>query len=160
VNHLNDRLTVSTDEEDGSTSWRVTPGSDTKRQPQSQQQQQHLSPPSPDNRAPRRLVPTGTSRSSTLSPVSFSEAINKAKASAEAEKKGDEPRTQTNPAAFQPCKTEEEVDDEEVELQIPGSFSFENVGGGVAQGAGGAGTDDPFDAVGMLGNVWRRIQMR
>jgi serine/threonine protein kinase len=177
ANHLNDRLTISTDEEDdnggGSTSWRATPGSNTKRQSQpqpqqQQQQQQHLSPPSPDDRAPRRglagLAAAGTSRSSTSSPMSFSEAINKAKASAEAEKKADAPRAQTNPAAFEPRKTEEEEEEEdeeeEVELRIPGSFSFENVGGGAARGAGGAGTDDPFDAVGMLGNLWRRMQMR
>jgi len=135
ANHHKDRSTISTDEEDddsgGSTSWRATPGSDTKRQPQSQeqQQQQHLSPPSPDDRAPRRglagLAQTGRSRSSSSSPMSFSEAINKAKASAEAEKKGDAPRAQTNPAAFQPRKTDD--DDEEAELQIPGSFSFEDV---------------------------------
>jgi hypothetical protein len=43
---------------------------------------------------------------------------------------------------------EEDDDDEEVDLRIPGSFSFENVGGGAAEGVG---TDDPFDAVGMLG---------
>jgi calcium/calmodulin-dependent protein kinase I len=172
ANHLNDRLAISTDEEDdgsggGSTSWRATPGSDTKRQPQSQQQQ-HLSPPSPDDRAPRRglagLAATGTSRLSTSSPMSFSEAINKAKASVEAEKKADAPRAQTNPAAFQLRKTEEEEeeedDDEAVELRIPGSFSFGNVGGGAAQGAGGAGTDDPFDAVGMLGSLWRCMQLR
>jgi len=174
ANHHKDRSTISTDEEDddsgGSTSWRATPGSDTKRQPQSQeqQQQQHLSPPSPDDRAPRRGLAgpaqTGRSRSSSSSPMSFSEAINKAKASAEAEKKGDAPRAQTNPAAFEPRKTEEEEeeedDEEEVELRIPGSFSFENVGGGAAPAAGGAGTDDPFDAVGMLGNLWRRMQLR
>jgi hypothetical protein len=152
ANHLNDRLTISTDEEDdnggGSTSWRATPGSNTKRQSQpqpqqqQQQQQQHLSPPSPDDRAPRRglagLAAAGTSRSSTSSPMSFSEAINKAKASAEAEKKADAPRAQTNSAAFEPRKTEDEGDDDkEVELRIPGSFSFEDVGGGAAQAAGG-----------------------
>src|SRR6267142_5660622 len=92
ANYHNDRLTIGTDEEDddsgGSTSWRASPGSDTKNQPQpqeqvqQQQQQQHLSLPSPDDRAPRRglagLARTGTSLSSPSSPMSFSEAINKA----------------------------------------------------------------------------------
>jgi hypothetical protein len=186
ANHHNDKLAISTDEEgdDDSTSWRATPGSDTRRQSQphqQEQQQQHLSPPSPDDRAPRRglagLARTGTARSSST-PMSFSDAINKAKASASAEKKGDAsasasaekkgdvPRAQTDPAAFQPRKAEAEEDDDDddegVELRIPGSFSFEDVGGGgaAAGGAGGAGTDDPFDAVGMLGNLWRRMQLR
>jgi calcium/calmodulin-dependent protein kinase I len=165
ANRHNDRLAMSSDEEDegGPTSWRGTPGSDTKRQPQSQQQQQqqqqqHLSPPSPDDRAPRRglagLARTGASPSSSSSPMSFSEAINKAKTSAEAEKNGDTPRAQANPTAFEPRKMEE------VELRIPGSFSFENVGGGAAQAAGDAGTADAIDAVGLLGNLWRRMQLR
>ena len=43
-----------------------------------------------------------------------------------------------------------EVDeDEEVLLHIPGSFDVEDHGGGVARGTG-AGTVDPFDAVGLL----------
>jgi hypothetical protein len=96
--------------------------------------------------------------------MSFSEAINKAKTSAEAEKNGDAPRAQASPAAFEPRKVEEEEeeedDDEEVELRIPGSFSFENVGGGAAQAAGDAGTADAIDAVGLLGNLWRRMQLR
>jgi hypothetical protein len=76
--------------------------------------------------------------------MSFSEAINKAETSSEAEKNGDAPRAQANPVAFEPRKMEEEDneedDGEEVELRIAGSFSFENVGGGAAQAAGGAGT--------------------
>jgi len=48
------------------------------------------------------LAPTGTSRSSLSSPMLVSEAINKVKSSAEAEKEGDAPGAQTNPAAFQP----------------------------------------------------------
>ena len=173
ANHNNDKLAISSDEEDdggggGSTSWRATPGSDTKKQPQSQQQ--HLSPPSPDDRAPRRglagFTPKGASSSSPSSPMSFSEAINKAKTSAKAEKNGDAPRAQSDPTAFRPRKMEEEDEDEdeddEVELRIPGSFSFENVGGGAAQDAGGAGAADlgSFDAVGMLGDLWRRMQLR
>jgi hypothetical protein len=79
-------------------SWRAAPGSEAKRQiqPQQSQQQQHLSPPSPDDRTSRRglagLARTGLSQLSTLPPMSFSEATNKAKASAEAEKKGEVPR--------------------------------------------------------------------
>jgi hypothetical protein len=96
--------------------------------------------------------------------MSFSEAINKAKTSAEAEKNGDAPRVQANPVAFEPRKMEEEDDEEddgeEVELRIAGSFIFENVGGGAAQAAGGAGTADAIDAVGMLGNLWRGMQLR
>ena len=61
----------------------------------------------------------GTSSPSSSSPISYSEAINKAKASTETEKKGDTP-AQTNPAAFQPRKTDEEDDndDEEVEITV------------------------------------------
>jgi hypothetical protein len=73
ANHRNDRLTISTDEEDWSTSWRATPGSDTERQQQPQQQQQHLLPPSPDDQASRRglagLAVTGTSWSPSSSPM-------------------------------------------------------------------------------------------
>ena len=43
-------------------------------------------------------------------------------------------RAQTNPAAFEPRKMDD--DDDEVELRNPRSFSFEDVGGGVAQAAG------------------------
>jgi hypothetical protein len=39
---------------------------------------------------------------------------------------------------------------------MPGLFNFEDVGGG--GGASGVGTVDPFDAVGILGNLWRRMQ--
>jgi hypothetical protein len=42
---------------------------------------------------------------------------------------------------------EEEV--EEVELRMPGSFDFENHDSGAAR----AGTVDPFDTVGILGNL-------
>ena len=61
---------------------------------------------------------------SPSSPLSFSEAIN-SQNSCGGRKGGDAPRAQTNPAAFQPRKTDD--DDEEAELQIPGSFSFEDV---------------------------------
>jgi serine/threonine protein kinase len=117
--HHREKLAISSDEEDNddndgrrSTSWHATPGSDIKRQPRSQpqHQQQYLSPPSPENRAPRRglagLARTGTSLSSSSFPMSFSVAINKAKSSAEAEKKGMHP-AQANPAAFQSRKMDE-----------------------------------------------------
>jgi hypothetical protein len=80
--------------------------------------------------------------------MSLSEAINQAKASAEAKTKGMLPHAQTNPVVFELRKMEEEddEDDKEVEPRIPGSFSFEDVGGGAVQAAGNASTDDPFDA--------------
>src|SRR6267142_687313 len=82
ASHHNDRLTISSDEEDDdgggeSTSWRATPGSDKETTTSQQQQrpqlrQQYLSPPSPDDRPPRRgpaeLAPTGTSPSSSIIP--------------------------------------------------------------------------------------------
>ena len=51
---------------------------------------------------------------------------------------------------------EDEEEDEEVELRMPGSFQFEDHDNGAAR----AGTVDRFDAVGMLGNLWRRMQVR
>jgi hypothetical protein len=68
--------------------------------------------------------------------------------------------SQANLAAFKLRKTEddeEEDDDEEVELRIPGSFGFENIGGGAAQAAEGAGTVEAFEAVGVLGNLGSRL---
>jgi hypothetical protein len=53
-------------------------------------------------------------------------------------------------------RRDERDKDEEVELRMPGSFDFENHDSGVAR----AGTVDPLDAVGMLGNLWRRMQVR
>jgi hypothetical protein len=50
----------------------------------------------------------------------------------------------------------DEEEDEEVELRMPGSFDFEDHDSGAAR----AGTVDPLDAVGMLGNLWRRMQVR
>ena len=99
---------------------------------------------------------------------SFAEAIDKAKASAETEKKGDAPHAQTNPAAFLPRKTEEEDNDNdnEVELRMPRYFDFEDVGGGAARAASGAGvvagtgTVGLLDAVRMLWNLWRHMQLR
>jgi hypothetical protein len=51
---------------------------------------------------------------------------------------------------------EDDEEDEEVELRMPGSFEFEDHNSGAAR----AGTVDAFDAVCMLGNLWRRMQVR
>ncbi len=51
---------------------------------------------------------------------------------------------------------EDEEEDEEDELRMPGSFEFEDHDSGAAR----AGTVDPFDGVGMLGNLWLRMQVR
>jgi hypothetical protein len=113
------------------------------------------------------------------STMSFSDAIKKAKvaaaATAEADKVRDEGRQQAQATTFQPSKTQhvvprrdnekgggahvaserraEEEEDEEVELRIPESFDFENHDSGAAR----VGTVDPFDVVGMLGNLSRRM---
>jgi len=98
--------------------------------------------------------------------MSFSDALNKAKAKAAAEteeaREGNAPRAQTTTTASQPRNMEEdEEDEEEEELRMPGSFDFGDQGGGAAAGeTPGAGTVDPFDAVGMLSNLWRRMQVR
>jgi calcium/calmodulin-dependent protein kinase I len=122
------------------------------------------------------------------SPMSFSDAIKKAKvaaaATAEADKVRDEGGQQAQATTSQPIKTqhvvprrdnekggeahvaserraegdEDEEEDEEVELRIPGSFDFENHDSGAARAR--AGAVDSFDAVGMLGNLWRRMQVR
>jgi len=67
--------------------------------------------------------------------MSFSDAPDKAKAAAEAEKvlEGGAPRTQTT-TAYPPRKTEEEEedDDDEVELRMPGSFDLGDHGSGTA----------------------------
>ena len=88
--------------------------------------------------------------------MSFSDALNKAKVKAAAEteeaREGDAPRAQTATATSQPHNPEEEE-----ELHMPGSFDFGGQGGVLWVRRGpGAGTVDPFDAVGMLGNLWRR----
>jgi calcium/calmodulin-dependent protein kinase I len=173
------QLALSSDDEDdkdkgsrgGSPSSRVTPEPDSKRQ-----QQQHLSPPSAGDRTPQDglagLVAKGartSASSSSSSPMSFSDALNKAKAAAEAEKaRGRDalaPRVQATAAASQPRNTQEDEEDDEeegVELRMPGSFDFGVVdhGAGGARETPGAETVDPFDAVGVLGNLWRRMQVR
>jgi len=105
------------------------------------------------------------SSASSSSPISFSDALNKAKAKAAAEteeaQEGDAPRAQTTTAASQPRNMEEdEEDEEEEELHIPGSFDFGDQGGGAGREMPGAGTVDPFDAIGMLANLWRQMQVR
>ena len=105
-----------------------------------------------------------------------------ATATAEADKVRDEGGRQAQATTFQPSKTqhvvprrdnekggeahvasercaegnEDEEEDNEVELRVPVSFQFEDHDSGAAR----AGTVDAFDAVGMLGNLWRRMQVR
>ena len=122
------QLALSSDDEDDkdkasrgvSPSLRVTP------EPNSRRQQQHLSPPSADDRAlgggPAGLVAKGARTSassySSPSPMSFSDAHNKAKAAAVTEKArgGDAPapRTQattTAAAMSQPRNMQEDEED-------------------------------------------------
>ena len=160
-NHKKDELALSSDDEGDNRSGSASPSD-----PDAKRQRQHLTPPSPDDRALRGglagLVAKGTPKR-TPPPMSFSDALNKAKAAAAAEtekaREGNDapPRGQTTPAS-QPRKTEadeeEEEEEEEVELRIPGSFDFGDRGRGVAAG------ETPFDAVDMLGNLWRRMQLR
>jgi hypothetical protein len=114
--------------------------------------------------------------------MSFSDIIKKAKvaaaATAEADKVRDEGGQQAQATTFQPTKTQHVVprrdnekggeahvaserrvegdEDEEVELRMPGSFDFEDHDSGAVR----ARTVDPFDTVGILGNLWRRMQVR
>jgi len=96
--------------------------------------------------------------------MSFSDGLNKAKAKAAAEteevREGDASRAQTATASQPRNMEEEEEDEEEEELRIPGSFDFGDQGGGAGRETPGAGTVDPFDAVSMLANLWRRMQVR
>ena len=96
--------------------------------------------------------------------MSFSDAPNKAKANAAAEteeaQEGDTPRVQMTTASQLRNMEEGEEDEEEEKLHIPGSFDFGDQGGGAGRETPGAGTVDPFDAVGMLANLWRRMQVR
>ena len=131
-NNKKDQLVLSSGDEDdiggrSGSSSHATPELDSKRQ-----QQQFLSPPSPDDRALRgglaglaaKGTPKTMSSPSSSSPMSFSDALNKAKAKAAAETEeaweGNAPRAQTTTAS-QPRNMEEE---EEEELRIPGSFDF------------------------------------
>jgi len=171
-NNKKDQLVLSSDDEDdiggrsGSPSSRGTPEPDSKRE------QQHLSPPSPDDSTPRgglaglvaKGTPKMTASPSSSSPMSFSDALNKAKAKAAAETEGagegDASRAQTATASQPRNMGEEEEDGEEEELHIPGSFDVGDQGGGAGRETPGVGTVDPFDAVSMLANLWRRMQVR
>ena len=59
-------------------------------------------------------------------------------------------------AAERRTKEEDNEQDDEVGLCMPGSFGFEDHDTGAAC----ARTVDLFDAVSMLGNLWRRMQVR
>lgn len=175
-----DKFLISDDEDEDAengttkTSWRATP----------KQQRSSPSPPSsPDDRgAPprqglaglaglvasgRTTTPAKTTTTRTPSPMSFSEAINKAKAAETAVgKKAPNsratpslPRTQSpEPVASQRGNgmTEEddgdEGEDEDIKLRIPGSFDL----GEVDDGDYTAG----IDAISVLGDLWQRMQLR
>jgi len=64
--------------------------------------------------------------------------------------------------AYQPCKTEEEEEEveEEVNRRMPRPFEFGDQGSGAAHETLGAGSVDPFDPVGMRRNLWQRIHLR
>ena len=96
--------------------------------------------------------------------MSFSDALNKAKAAAEAEKarEGDALVPRAQAAASQQHNVQGDEEEEEEELRMPGSFDFDfaDHGASGARGTPGAETTDPFDAVGVLGNLWWRMQVR
>jgi len=113
--------------------------------------------------------------SSSPPPLSFSEAINKAKA----EKAPDAPReTPVSPAeaarktppsmlsyrdsdAAPERRAKSDDEDDEIVLRMPGSFYFDHQGGAVAGGVTTppAGIVGHYDVIGMLGNLWRRMQL-
>jgi len=172
-NNKKDQLVLSSDDEDDITSRSRLLSSRATLEPDSKRQQQYLSPPSPDDCALRgglvglaaKGTPKTTSLASSSSPMSFSDALNKAKAKAAAEteeaQEGGAPRAQTTTAVSQPHNMEEEdKDKEEEKLHIPGSFDFGDQGGGAGRETPGAGTVDPFDAIGMLVNLWQQMQVR
>jgi len=169
-NNKKDQLVLSSDDEDDITSQSRSLSSCMTLEPDSRRQpQQYLSPPLPDNCTLQGglagLVAKGTPKTTSSplssSPMSFSDALSKAKAKAAAETKeaceGDAPHAQTTTVAFQPRNMEEE---EEEELHIPRSFDFGDQGSGAGREMPGAGTVDPFDAIGMLANLWQRMQVR
>jgi len=175
------------DAENGTkTSWRATP--DTKETPQ-QQQRSSPSPPSlPDNRsslsAPRQglaglaglvassktTTPTKTAKTTTTTTpplMSFTEAI---KARAAAEKSPNSRASPSLPKTQSPvpvvsqrgndavgAEDEDEDEDEDMTMRIPGSFDLEDYED--ADGAAGSNAE-PFDAIGALGDLWRRMQLR
>lgn len=178
-----DKFMISDDEDEDAenrTSWRATP--DTQKTQQQQQQRSSPSPPSsPDDRGvpPRQglaglvassktITPTRTAKTTTTPPpMSFAEAINKAKAAEAAVVGETTPNSRVSPS---PPKTpvtsqrgndgmtaasasdEDEDEDEDITLRIPGSFDIEDYDdGGAAIGT---------DAVSMLADLWRRMQLR
>ena len=54
---------------------------------------------------------------------------------------------------------EEEEEGGEVELRTPGPFDFGDHSG-AADDTPGVDTVEPFDAVGMLENLWREMQLK
>lgn len=94
----------------------------------------------------------------------FSDAVDKAEAAVEAKRAPEEdmPGVQTTTGSELRGR-EEDVGEEKknVELRMPRSFDFGDPshGSGVAREAD-VGNVDLFDAVGMLGNLWRRMQLR
>ena len=172
---------MSDDEDEGAengttkTSWRATP-----KQRQQQQRSSPSPPSSPDDRgAPPRqglaglvassktTTPTKTAKTTTPPPVSFSEAINKAKA-AEAALGEKAPNSKESPSPpktqspVQPVASrlgtatstgdEDEDEDEDMTLRIPGSFDLPDYDDG--GDAGGT------DVINVLGDLWRRMQLR
>ena len=91
--------------------------------------------------------------------MTFSDAVNKIKAAVEAKRARDEDTPGAHTAtSFQPRGRVDDVDEEE-EMRMLGSFDLGDHGNSVAREAG-ARNVDLFDAVGMLGNLWRRVQLR
>ena len=146
-NDEKDQLALSSDDEDEGRSRSRSPSWGTTPEPYTERQHQHLSPPSPEDRTSwsglTGLVAKGTPKSTTSPPMSFSDAVNKAKAAVKAEKarEGDAPCAQTSTVP-QPRGTEGDIDEEEerVEPRMPGSFAFGDHDCGVA-GEVGEGTD-------------------
>jgi hypothetical protein len=178
------RLLISDDEDEDAengpkASWRATP--DTKKTPREQQQRSSPFPPSsPDDRgAPQQrpaglaglvapsktTTPTKSAKTATTPPpMSFTEVINKASASTTEKSRNSRaspspPKTQSPvPVASQRANNmtsaadEDEDEDEYMTLRIPGSFGLANYEDADA-------AVEPFDGVGVLGDLWRRMQM-
>ena len=154
-NNKKDQLALSYDDEADIGSGSGLPSSPVTPEPDYKRQQLHLSPPSPDDHALRggvvglaaKETPKMTASPSLSSPMSFSDALYKAKAAAEAERlrEGDSSCAQTM-VAPQPRKTVED-EGEVVELRMPRSLDFVDHGGGAVRETPGAGIVDPFGVV-------------
>ena len=159
-NHKKDhQLALSSDDEDDKGSGGETPLLRVMPEPDSKRQQQLLSPASADDRVPqggfaglvtKRPLNT-TSMSSSSSSMTFSDALNKAKAVDEAEKarEGDTAPHAQAAAASQPCNAQEDDEDDEAELRMPGSsdFGLTDHGPGGACETPGAGTVDLYGSL-------------